>query len=145
MEQWEKELREKLEKELPEGMYEIGGPGLVAWTGKGGKIDFEVLLQKACNAFVGTTPTEDAPTSVKKYYDSIVELKTFLKHIEEFHNSYEDNPAFEILDPPPHPADISKSVNEWRKEVLSVDEIIERYALTEKEIQELKNLQKPKE
>jgi len=47
MEQWEKELREKLQKELPEGAYEIGVLPMIAWTGKGGKINFEVALHKA--------------------------------------------------------------------------------------------------
>ena len=47
MEQWEKELREKLQKELPDGGYEIGAPPMIAWTGKGGKINFEVALHKA--------------------------------------------------------------------------------------------------
>ncbi len=46
MEQWEKELREKLEAELPDGMYRIGMPPMVAITGKQGKINFEVMLMK---------------------------------------------------------------------------------------------------
>ncbi len=117
MEQWEKELREKLKKQLPEGGYDIGNSGMACWTGKQGYIEYRVAFIKAISKFNWSAHNA---------------------------NNDQDNPTFEILDPPPHPADISKSVNEW-KEVLSVDEIIERYALTEKEIQELKNLQKPKE
>ena len=46
MEDWEKELREKLDKEIPDGLYEIGEPGdrFFMITGKGGKINFEVDL-----------------------------------------------------------------------------------------------------
>jgi hypothetical protein len=46
MEEWEKELREKLQKELPEGPYQIGVPPMMAYTGKGGRIEFEVALHK---------------------------------------------------------------------------------------------------
>jgi hypothetical protein len=46
MEKWEIELRAKLEEELEEGTYEIGGPHAMALTGKKGKIEFEVALQK---------------------------------------------------------------------------------------------------
>lgn len=48
MEQWEIELREKLQRELPDGAYQIGGPGMIAHTGKGGAIDFRVALVKSC-------------------------------------------------------------------------------------------------
>jgi hypothetical protein len=115
MEQWEKELRKKLEKELPEGGYDIGNSGMACWTGKQGYIEYRVALIKAINNFDWSA-----------------------------HKSNEDekNPTFEILDPPPHPADISKSVHEWHKEVLSVDEIIERYALTEEQIKNLQKLNK---
>ena len=46
MEQWEKELREKLDKEFGDGMYRIGIPPMVAITGKQGKINFEVEMFK---------------------------------------------------------------------------------------------------
>ncbi len=48
MEDWEKELREKLNKELLEGSYQIGDPtsGFIAFTGKQGKINFEVELTR---------------------------------------------------------------------------------------------------
>lgn len=47
MEQWEIDLRIKLEKELPEGAYEVSGANLVLWTGKQGKINDEVAFYKA--------------------------------------------------------------------------------------------------
>ncbi len=46
MEDWEKALREKLENELEEKMYQIGEGDFIAFTGKQGKIDFEVSLDK---------------------------------------------------------------------------------------------------
>jgi hypothetical protein len=49
MEQWEKELREKLEKELPEGMYNLSAGNMVCFGGKGAQINFEVALKKEAN------------------------------------------------------------------------------------------------
>ena len=46
-EQEEKDLREKLDKEIPNGAYNIGIEGMVCWTGKGGRIDFEIAMIKA--------------------------------------------------------------------------------------------------
>ena len=48
MEQWEIDLRIKLQEELPDGLYDIGFPGskVQGWTGKGGKIEMEVAFQK---------------------------------------------------------------------------------------------------
>jgi len=46
MEDWEKRLRERLENELEEKMYQIGEGDFIAFTGKQGKIDFEVSLEK---------------------------------------------------------------------------------------------------
>jgi len=52
MEDWEKELREKLQKELPHGAYYIGEkPGLQLVTGKGGEIEYRVMLEKAIREF----------------------------------------------------------------------------------------------
>lgn len=44
MEKWEIDLREKLEKEVPEGAYNIGS-GWKLWTGKKGFINFLVGLE----------------------------------------------------------------------------------------------------
>ena len=46
MEQWEKNLRNKLEKELSEGIYNIGIEQDLL-TGKQGYIDFLVEIEKA--------------------------------------------------------------------------------------------------
>ena len=49
MEQWEVELRKRLEEQIPHGSYNIGTgePGdMVCYTGKYGRIEFEVALQK---------------------------------------------------------------------------------------------------
>ncbi len=46
MEDWEKEMRERLDKELENKMYQIGEGEWVAFTGKQGFIDYEVGLEK---------------------------------------------------------------------------------------------------
>lgn len=46
MEDWEKELREKLDKELIDGCYDTSTNEFIYKTGKGGAIDFYVALQK---------------------------------------------------------------------------------------------------
>ena len=54
MEQWEIDLRARLEKDLPEGHYQIGPydeKGLVLYTGKQGKIDYEVAFFRAAKNF----------------------------------------------------------------------------------------------
>jgi len=47
MEQWEKELRAKLEKETPDGLYQIGDKDFVFATGKDGYINFQVEMVRA--------------------------------------------------------------------------------------------------
>jgi len=45
MEQWEIDLRERLNREIPDGTYDItGGNGARMYTGKGGRIEFEVAM-----------------------------------------------------------------------------------------------------
>jgi len=46
MEKWEKELREKLQAEMPERLYTIGSGKLTAVTGKAGYIDYRVAMQQ---------------------------------------------------------------------------------------------------
>jgi hypothetical protein len=47
MEQWEKDLREKLERELPSGAYNLVNEGkMFLMTSKLGWIDFEVAMRK---------------------------------------------------------------------------------------------------
>lgn len=48
---WEENLRAKLEKEIKPGCYFIGGPGISLYTGRGGKIEYEVALQKAIKGY----------------------------------------------------------------------------------------------
>lgn len=43
---YEEKLRKKLNKELPEGIYDISEGNLVCFTGKQGKIDLEVEVIK---------------------------------------------------------------------------------------------------
>jgi hypothetical protein len=45
MEQWEIDLRVELEEEIPKGIYNIGSEGVVVYTGKGGVINYIVLLE----------------------------------------------------------------------------------------------------
>lgn len=52
IEQWEIDLRAKLEKELLEGCYDVSGGNLVVYTGKQGKIDVEVAFQKEIRRFI---------------------------------------------------------------------------------------------
>lgn len=46
MEEWEIELRQELNAELPEGYYQIGYPGFIAGTGKQGYINYKVAIAK---------------------------------------------------------------------------------------------------
>lgn len=46
-EQEEKDLRERLENELEDGCYKIGGETIIAYTGKQGYINYEIALRKA--------------------------------------------------------------------------------------------------
>jgi len=46
MEQWEIDYREKLEKEIPHGYYEIGNDDFVALTGKYGYINYLVEFRR---------------------------------------------------------------------------------------------------
>lgn len=59
MEDWEKELRERLDKEIPHGIYKIGAGRMTAWTGKAGRIEYEVALQKHCKNLI-TVPIKNS-------------------------------------------------------------------------------------
>jgi len=52
MEDWEIELRAKLDKEIPNGAYQIGTPPVVAWTGKGGYIDFHIEMERVLRKLI---------------------------------------------------------------------------------------------
>jgi len=43
---WEKKLREKLERELPDGAYRLLTDNGIIMTGKGGKINFEIEFER---------------------------------------------------------------------------------------------------
>jgi len=47
MEQWEIDLRARLDGEVPHGSYQIGSGKWIAWTGKLGYINYLVELQRA--------------------------------------------------------------------------------------------------
>ncbi len=49
MEQWEIDLRARLEVELKEGSYDISGGNLIMFTGKQGYIEYRVKFQKIIN------------------------------------------------------------------------------------------------
>jgi hypothetical protein len=53
MEQWEIDLRDKLDKELENKMYEIREGEFVVFTGKQGKIEFEVSLERVFREMMG--------------------------------------------------------------------------------------------
>jgi len=42
----EKNLREKLDNEIPKGYYKLGAGNFIAYSGKQGKIEFEVALRR---------------------------------------------------------------------------------------------------
>jgi hypothetical protein len=46
MEEWERELRERLDTEVSDGPYQIGAGAWVVWTGKLGYINYLVELNK---------------------------------------------------------------------------------------------------
>jgi hypothetical protein len=52
MEKWEKTLRNKLGSELKEGLHDISQGDFKAFTGKQGKIDFEVELERTLREII---------------------------------------------------------------------------------------------
>ena len=47
IEQWERALRDKLQKELPAGVFQIKGPGKTQlWVSKATRIEMDVALQR---------------------------------------------------------------------------------------------------
>lgn len=51
MEQWEIDLRERLEREIPHGAYHFPGPPDV-YTGKGGYINIMVEFERECRKMI---------------------------------------------------------------------------------------------
>lgn len=65
MEQWEIDLRAKLQKELVDGLFQVGTPGGIhLWTGKGGAIEIEVALQKEIRKY---KPVPTKSSGLKNY------------------------------------------------------------------------------
>ena len=59
MEDWEKELRERADKEVPDGAYNIGeGSGMFCWTGKGGYINFLVAIEQELRNRINETSSK---------------------------------------------------------------------------------------
>lgn len=59
----EKEIRDKLNAELKDGIYTIGTDSLPVLTGKGGYIDFQIALMKEVENY--------KPKSNKEYSDKM--------------------------------------------------------------------------
>ncbi len=92
MEQWEIDLRRKLEEELPEGMYNIGAGSFVAYTGKGGKINAEVEFHRLVRSGkyeVGLT-NKIAREQTKDVYGTSFTLKDLREAMKNFYNNSKD-------------------------------------------------------
>lgn len=86
MEQWEIDLRAKLEAELPDACYEIGGGDLIAYTGKQGKINYEVELYRSAMEFKGLEDMIDKPSFGEYATDvapTIEDFKTFMNELKK--------------------------------------------------------------
>ncbi len=59
MELWEKQMRDRLNKTLPEGLYKIEGPSIFAHTGKQGFIDFQVYMHEMIKEHLTKPISED--------------------------------------------------------------------------------------
>jgi hypothetical protein len=85
MEQWEKDLRKKLELEVPQGCYKIGADNFICHTGKGGYIEYLVEIQRHIRKWnVGQGLMEqikEDPNRVQNYQQLTEEIID--KYIEE--------------------------------------------------------------
>lgn len=88
MEQWEIDLRAKLEKELPEGIYELSNDaGFVALTGKQGKINYEVEFMREVRKYRGyESEIQEASKDAKVTYKGLTvdDFMQFMKDLENF-------------------------------------------------------------
>jgi hypothetical protein len=80
MEEWERELRERLDKEVLDGPYQIGAGAWVVWTGKLGYINYLVELHREVKA--NRTDLEQQVENGKQDYHVLDSKK-----LEEFINS----------------------------------------------------------
>jgi hypothetical protein len=88
MEQWEVDYRAKLEEEISEGIYEIGVPPIIGWTGKGGYINFLVALRKEAEKYTissGEGILGQIEAAAKNSCEPITEkdLREFLEMLEK--------------------------------------------------------------
>lgn len=88
MEEWEKELREQLREELPEGCYDVSSPGIVMYTGKGGKIESVVAIHKEMRKM--SKDFADAQAEISETHDGIYEDLTLDKLKEIMRTLYAD-------------------------------------------------------
>ena len=77
MEQWEIDLRKRLEEELEDGAYELKGGGFYAITGKQGKIESEVSFIKALKGIISekTDQSESTDQTINDFADTMKKLK----------------------------------------------------------------------
>lgn len=73
MEQWEKDLRAKLEDEVEPGCYDMSGPGYTMMTGKGGYIDCIVELERAMRESIAAPDPNPQPFRLKAKYAGLSE------------------------------------------------------------------------
>lgn len=75
MEQWEKELREKLDKELPNGSFIIHTGNWSMCVTKSGYIEFEIAMRKQAEIDYNITPNSELPKDVKDFIFAREEVK----------------------------------------------------------------------
>ena len=80
METWERELRERLNVEITDGIYQVGTGKWVAWTGKHGYINYLVELNRLVK--------ENRASLEKRTEDGKADYHVLdSKKLEEFMNS----------------------------------------------------------
>lgn len=91
MEQWEIDLRAKLEAELPEGAYEISGNKDIMLTGKQGRIEYEVALHKAAMQFKGVEDMIDKPSFGEYAINTEPTIEDFKNMVNELKKKQDGN------------------------------------------------------
>lgn len=82
MEQWEIDLRAKLEAEIPHGAYNISSNGWVMWTGKGGYINYLVEQERLIRPLRGLEPLINEGQDDKLIYTPAT-MKDYIEFMEE--------------------------------------------------------------
>lgn len=101
MEQWEIDLRTKLDEEIAHGTYKIGGEKLCALTGKAGYINYLVELERYIRmdaaAIIKELEDEKSWENTKSLYKQMMEdgssekystfnLEEFAKQLKDFYD-----------------------------------------------------------